>query len=126
MTAAAPRGRLTSHRRGLGGERLAALLLTVKGYRIIARRYAALGGEIDLVAKRGRTIAFVEVKARRDLDEARVAITADKRRRLARAARHWLSHNPWAAGMTLRFDAIFVAPRRLPRHLVAVATLAMD
>ncbi|MBS7704865.1 YraN family protein [Chelatococcus asaccharovorans] len=126
MTAAAPRQRLTSHRRGLGGERLAALLLMVKGYRIVSRRYAALGGEIDLVAKRGRTIAFVEVKARRDLDDARVAITPDKRRRLARAARHWLSHNPWAVGMTLRFDAVFVAPRRLPRHLANVASLATD
>ncbi|MBS7696375.1 MULTISPECIES: YraN family protein [unclassified Chelatococcus] len=126
MTAVPPRQRLVSHRRGLGGERLAALLLMIKGYRIIARRYAALGGEIDLVAKRGRTIVFVEVKARRELDDARVAITSDKRRRLGRAARHWLSHNPWAAGMTLRFDAVFVAPRRLPRHLVAVASLAMD
>lgn len=126
MTAAQPSRHRTSHRRGLGGERLAALLLLVKGYRILDRRYAALGGEIDLVAKRGRTIAFIEVKARRELDDARMAISADKIRRLSRAARHWLSRNPWAMGMTLRFDAVFVAPRRLPRHVVAVGTLAID
>jgi putative endonuclease len=118
--------RVTSHARGLRAERLAALVLVLKGYRVLDRRYAALGGEIDLIARRGRTIVFVEVKARSQLDDARTAISADKGRRLARAARHWLAHNAWAMGMTLRCDAVFVAPRRLPRHLVAVMPLAID
>jgi putative endonuclease len=117
---------VTSHARGLRAERLAALVLMLKGYRVLDRRYAALGGEIDLVVRRGRTIAFVEVKARHQLDDARTAISADKGRRLARAARHWLAHNPWAMGMTLRCDAVFLAPGRLPRHLVAVMPLAID
>jgi len=117
---------VTSHARGVDAERLAAIVLMLKGYRVLARRYAAAGGEIDLVVQRGRTIAFVEVKARSELDDARTAISADKARRLARAARHWLAHNPWAVGMTLRCDAVFLAPRHLPRHLTAVMPLAVD
>ena len=123
MTAAPPRQRLVSHRRGLGGERLAALLLMVKGYRILARRYAALGGEIDLVAKRGSTIAFVEVKARPTLDEALTAVNAQKARRMSSACRRWLTENDWAMAMTLRGDLVAIAPRRFPRHLEAAIDL---
>ena len=81
------------------------------------------GGEIDIVARRADTIAFVEVKVRPTLDEARVAIDAMKRRRISRAARTWLASNPWAAPMTFRGDAVFVAPWRLPRHETAVVEL---
>ena len=103
---------------GLRAERRAALRLTLKGYRILASRYTAAGGEIDLVAKRGQVVAFVEVKARPTLDEAAASITGVKRERLHRAARRWLAHHPWAArDHVLRGDAVFVAPRRWPRHL---------
>lgn len=105
-----------AHLYGLKAESIAALLLRLKGYSILARRFVVSGGEIDLVARRGRVIAFVEVKARADLEVAAIAISAAKRRRIARAVRVWLSRNQWAAGLTLRGDAIFVAPRRLPRH----------
>jgi putative endonuclease len=77
-------------------ERL-AVGLRLKGYRILARRYSIKEGEIEIVAQRGDTIAFVEVKARPTLDEARVAIGSVKRRRISRAARTWLASNPWAA-----------------------------
>jgi putative endonuclease len=100
--------------------------MRLKGYRVLARRFAVSGGEIDLVVQRGRTIAFVEVKARDDLDDAATAISEAKRRRISRAARVWLARNPWAAGATLRGDAVFVAPRRLPRHLGAAYTLDVD
>jgi len=103
---------------GLRAERLAALWLMAKGYRILERRYLVKGGEIDLVAMRGATVAFVEVKARRALDDALATITPTKRKRLHRAVRHWVAHNPWAAGWVLRGDAVFIAPRRLPQHLV--------
>jgi putative endonuclease len=99
-----------AQRTGLRAEALAALVLVLKGYRIVARRYAAAGGEIDLIARRGDTVAFVEVKAAR----------------MARCVRHWLARNPWAAGLTLRCDAVFLAPRRLPRHVPAVLSLAID
>lgn len=122
----AAKPRRTSHAQGLRGEWVAALWLCLKGYRIITRRYRAAGGEIDLVMKRGRTVVFVEVKARGAVDEALIAITARKEARLARAARHWLARNPWAVGLTLRCDAVFLGRRTLPRHVPDVATLAID
>ena len=118
--------RRRAHLFGLRAEQIAALLMTLKGYRVLARRFAVSGGEIDLVVQRGRTIAFVEVKARDDLDEAASAISEAKRRRISRAARVWLARNPWAAGATLRGDAVFVAPGRLPRHLGAAYRLDLD
>jgi hypothetical protein len=66
---------------------------------------------------RGQTVAFIEVKARPDMDQALIAITEQKRRRIARAAKAWLRQNRWAATYALRGDAVFIAPRRLPRHL---------
>src|SRR5690606_21804958 len=102
------------------------LVLLLKGYRPLARRYAAGGGEIDLIVMRGDTIAFVEVKARGLMDDALGAITATKRRRFSRAARAWLARNPWAATKTWRADAVFIAPRRLPRHVPAAFELEID
>jgi len=115
-----------AHAFGLRAEWLAALWLMLKGYRILARRYSAAGGEIDIVARRGDVVAFVEVKARPGLEEAAIAISEGKRRRMSQAARAWLTRNPWAIRATLRGDAVFVAPRRLPRHLPAAYILDMD
>ena len=127
MTAARPaKARWRAHRFGLRAESIAALLLRVKGYQVLDRRFSAAGGEIDLVARRGATIAFVEVKARDGLDAAAEAITEAKRRRIGRAARVWLARNPWAAAFNLRGDAVFVAPGRLPRHLAAAYRLDLD
>ncbi|TFZ58886.1 YraN family protein [Methylorubrum sp. Q1] len=109
--------RRATHGRGISAEGLALLALMLKGYRPLARRFAAAGGEIDLIVRRGRTIAFVEVKARATLEAAATAIDARKRARLSRAARAWLARHPFAADATLRADAVFVAPRRWPRHL---------
>jgi putative endonuclease len=115
-----------AHRFGLRAEWLAAAWLSLKGYRILARRFSAAGGEIDIVARRRDVVAFVEVKARPGLDEAAVAISEVKRRRMSQAARVWLTHNAWAMSATLRGDAIFVAPGRLPRHLPAAYLLDID
>jgi putative endonuclease len=120
------RSRRGAHLFGLTAESIAALLLCLKGYAILDRRFMVSGGEIDLIAKKGGTIAFVEVKARADLEIAAISIDATKRRRIARAARVWLARNPWAAGLTLRGDAIFVAPRRLPRHTPSAYKLEID
>lgn len=102
---------------GRRAEWLAVAVLTLKGYRVLARNYTVRGGEIDIVVLRGRTVAFVEVKARPDLDAALTAISPAKRRRVGRAARAWLSRNPWAATCVLRGDGLFLAPRRWPRHI---------
>ncbi|QFU17581.1 YraN family protein [Microvirga thermotolerans] len=122
MTQAAERRRRTFSY-GQRAEWIALLFLLSKGYRPLAWRFSAAGGEIDLIVARGRTVAFVEVKARSAMDDALVAIGAAKRRRFARAARAWLSRHPWTAGMTWRADAVFVAPRRWPRHVEAAFEL---
>ena len=125
MTQALERRR-TTFLRGHRAERIALLLLLAKGYRPLARRYAAAGGEIDLVVTRGNTIAFVEVKARGTMEDALVAISATKRRRFSSAARAWLARHPWAEGKTWRADAVFVAPRRWPKHIVSAFELEIQ
>jgi putative endonuclease len=102
---------------GRRGEWLAILWLGAKGYRLLARRFGGKGGEIDLIVKRGRTIAFVEVKARGALDDALIAITPEKRRLVETRIRQWLARNPWAMEHHLRADAVFLAPWRRPRHV---------
>jgi putative endonuclease len=97
----------------------------LRGWRVLARNYRTNNGEIDLIAARGSVVAFVEVKARPGLEEARTAITHEKRRRISKAAAHWLARNGWAMGYTLRGDAIFIAPRRLPEHAVDVFALEL-
>ncbi|TGD97607.1 YraN family protein [Methylobacterium nonmethylotrophicum] len=123
--AAARRRRLTFVR-GRRAEILAALALLLKGYRPLAWRVSAAGGEIDLIVRRGGTVAFVEVKARPTLEEAFGAIDARKRRLFSRAARAWIARAPWSAGLTLRADAVFVAPGRWPRHVVSAFELEID
>ncbi len=118
--------RRAAHRQGLVAERVTVATLRLKFYSILACRYRIHGGEVDIIARRGDTIVFVEVKVRPTLDEAREAISAAKRRRLSRAARVWLAANPFAAPLTLRGDAIFVAPWRWPRHVPAAIDLDMD
>lgn len=100
-------------------EALALGFLCLKGYWPLARRFSAAGGEIDLIVARLGVIAFVEVKARGEMETALVAISAAKRERFSRAARAWVARHPGAAGKVLRADAVFVAPGCLPRHLPA-------
>lgn len=117
-----------ARRSGITGARsewLAILWLAAKGYRLLARRFGGKGGEIDLIVKRGRTIAFVEVKARGAMDEAMIAITADKRRLVEARIRQWLAQNSWAMDRHLRADAVFIAPRRWPRHVPDVFELVL-
>jgi len=112
-----PRDRRAALRHGLHAEVVAALYLRLKLYCILHMRYAAGGGEIDIVARRGRTVIFVEVKLRADRDAAAEAIGAVKRRRMARAVAAWRMRNPWSAAFVLRGDAVLMAPWRWPRHV---------
>ncbi|MHA6299561.1 YraN family protein [Devosia sp. CAU 1758] len=110
--------RVAAYRQGHRGEALAALWLQMKFYRIRERRFKTPMGEIDLVAERGDTIVFVEVKQRaRDADAA-LTYAAVNRSRIIRAAQLWLAGNPDAIGKDFRFDVIFLAPGRWPRHLI--------
>ena len=102
------------------------LFLRAKGYRILARTYVVRGGEIDIIARRGSAVAFVEVKARPSIEDALIAVTPAKQRRMSIAARHWLTSNQWAMRCTQRGDLIAVAPWRVPRHLVGAIELRLD
>jgi len=115
-----------ARRFGLRAEWIAAAFLTAKGYRILARHFLVAGGEIDLIARRGGTIAFVEVKARGDFEGALAAIGPIKQRRIARAARVWLCRNPSAVNETLRGDAVLVAGMGLPRHVPGAFDLLLE
>ena len=111
--------RVAAFRTGLSAESRAAAFLMAKGYRILARRFRTPHGEIDIVAKRRNLIAFVEVKARGSLDEAAFAVTPRQQARIIDAAQGWLVAHPEHADFDLRFDVILIAPRHLPRHLLA-------
>ncbi|MBS0475850.1 MAG: YraN family protein [Proteobacteria bacterium] len=108
--------------RGRRGEWLAAWFLRLKGWRIVARRIKTPRGEIDLIAKRGKTIAFVEVKWRASAEQADQAIDPWRLRRVVEAA---TAVAPRFArnGEDLRVDVLLLAPGRWPRHIVN-ATLA--
>jgi putative endonuclease len=104
---------------GLSAEGRAAACLLLKGYRILARRFKTPVGEIDIVARRRGTLVFVEVKARKSLDDAAEALTARQQARIIDAAQYWLAAHPDAVESPIRFDAILVAPGKFPRHLPA-------
>ena len=104
---------------GLSAESRAAALLIAKGYRIVARRWRSPVGEIDIVARRRRLLVFVEVKARERLDDAAWSVTPRQRARIAGAAEVWLAAHPDDSIRDIRFDAMLVAPGRMPRHIQA-------
>lgn len=106
-----------AHRRGQWAERLCLWHLRLKGYRVLARRYRTRVGEIDLIVRRGRTVAAIEVKARPDDSRAAEAIQQKQRGRIARALEHFLKSRPDLGGAELRFDVMLVVPGRWPRHL---------
>ena len=116
---AASPARVAAFRTGLSAESRAAAYLMAKGYRILAKRFRTPYGEIDLVAKRWNLLAFVEVKARATLDDAALAVTPRQQARILDAAQAWLVMHPEHADFELRFDAILIAPRHLPRHVLA-------
>lgn len=111
--------RQVAEARGRKAETLAAWWLRLHGWRILARRARVAGGEVDLVAKRGRTVAFVEVKQRGNEDAAAWALDEYRLRRVAVAAERLASRYA-RSGEDIRIDAIFLVPGRLPRHLVNV------
>jgi putative endonuclease len=108
--------RARAERGGRRAEALAAWWLRLKGWAILGRRVRTPLGEVDLVARRGRTLAFVEVKARATRQEADLSLDDYRLRRVAAAAEA-LAHRYARVGDDIRIDAVFIVPRRLPRHL---------
>jgi putative endonuclease len=101
---------------GRRAESLAAWWLRLRGWRILARRARVPGGEVDIVARRGRTLAFIEVKARASDEAAAFALDHWRIRRVVAAAER-LAPRFMRDGDSVRIDAIYVTPNRLPRHL---------
>ncbi|MEO3427801.1 YraN family protein [Pelagibius sp. CAU 1746] len=110
-------GRRLAYARGRRAELIAAWWLRLQGYRILERGFRVPVGEIDLIARRGRTLAIVEVKRRAKLVEAGEAIRRRQQRRVVHAAQAYLQRRPELARLELRFDALLLVPRRLPHHI---------
>ncbi|WP_350335842.1 YraN family protein [Coralliovum pocilloporae] len=111
--------RKAAERRGRRAEWIAALYLMLKGYRILARRYKTPMGEVDLIARRGRVIAMVEVKARNSVDEAVLAVHPQNRKRIIQASHYWLSRHQTMPDLDIRFDIVAITPGQFPTHLMA-------
>lgn len=109
--------RLRRLKRGFAAEAMAAMLLMAKGYRILARRHRTPYGEIDIIAVRGKRLAFVEVKRRATTVEAEAALTPGQARRIGDAAEHWVAARPRYREHDMGLDAVLVVPGKWPRHL---------
>lgn len=105
--------------RGRRAETIAAWWLRLQGWRILAKRARVPGGEVDLVARRGRIVAFIEVKQRSTADAAAWALDEYRLRRVAVAAER-LAPRYAREGDDIRIDALFLVPGRLPRRLINV------
>lgn len=107
----------TGYQKGLRAEHLAAWYLRFKGYRILALRYKTRLGEIDIVARRGKQLVFVEVKQRTTRARAKESIHTQNQERVRRAAELYLQKYPRYTDHDVRFDAIVFAPGVWPQHL---------
>ncbi|MGB8842956.1 MAG: YraN family protein [Aliidongia sp.] len=108
-----------AERHGRRAEFLCGWLLRLKGYRIVARHWKSSSGEIDIIARRGRQLVFIEVKARRDATSAAESLSRKQQARIARAASQFLASRPALGSLDLRFDIMLVVPWRLPLHVPA-------
>ena len=106
-----------AERRGRWAETLALLVLRLKGYRLLARRFKCGAGEIDLIMRKGATTAFIEVKARSTVDGAVTAVTPHQSRRIAAAAGVWMAKDPKAAESFCRFDIVTVSSNLRVTHI---------
>ena len=106
------------YRLGRHAELLCAWYLRLRGWRILARRYRSPVGEIDIIARRGGMIVFVEVKARHDRELALESVTERQRRRVRRAAEAFVGAHPSLATLDFRFDVMVVSPWSLPYHVI--------
>lgn len=102
---------------GVWAETMAALYLCLKGYKILERRYKTKVGEVDIIARKKLVVAFIEVKYRPSSAEALAAISTQSRRRIERAAQHYLAGRPVYQGHDCRFDVIAVSGGFSIQHL---------
>ena len=108
--------RLKAYRKGHRAEWLAALSLILRGHRIVARRFKTPVGEIDLIARRGSLVLFIEVKARATHQLALDSVNRTAQLRITKAGNWWLSQQKDFHKVSWRFDVLTVVPWRWPRH----------
>lgn len=109
--------RLAAYRKGARLEKLAALYLRLKGYKILKIRYKTPFGEIDIVACREKTLVFVEVKGRGKIGAALESVTPRNRMRVEQAVRYFIASHPYYISHDMRFDVVVFAPPFSFRHL---------
>lgn len=112
------KSRQSAERTGRFGELVAAILLTLKGYQVLEWRKKTYMGELDLVARRGSFLVFVEVKVRKTLDEAQFAISTTQQKRIIKAANLYCHKRNWTKNFTWRYDVVAIAPWHFPRHII--------
>jgi len=122
MSKKAPKKKQKAYLWGQGAEWLCMLMLTLKGYRILAHRFKCKSGEIDLIAQKGNMICFVEVKARQTINDALSAVSTQQKKRIIKAAEWYLAKNSQAFGgenanNSYRFDMMAVEPWAWPTHV---------
>ncbi|MCY1664969.1 YraN family protein [Rhizobium sp. SL86] len=110
--------RQKAERHGRLAEHVAAVFLRLKGYRILVMRYRTPVGEIDIIARRGDLIAFVEVKMRRSERDAVDAVGHAAQHRIRSASNYWISRQTDAHLLVFRYDIVAMQHWRLPRHFV--------
>lgn len=110
-------GRHAAERFGRRAEFVASWYLRLKGYAVLLRRYKTPVGELDLIARLGSTLVFIEVKTRRHAEGEAEALMAVNQRRIVRAAQYFVARHPALRDSPMRFDVIFLAPGSWPRHL---------
>ncbi|KGB27889.1 endonuclease [Candidatus Liberibacter solanacearum] len=108
--------RRKSLRYGLFAEFFASIFLLIKGWEIIALRYRNRCGEIDIIARRKDLVIFVEVKARKNFQEAIDSVSYNSCKRIRAASKVWLAQRENSPLLSYRYDIIAVVPWRLPKH----------
>ena len=106
-----------AERRGRTAETIALWYMRMKGYRLLARRFQAPQGEIDLIMRKGKTTAFIEVKTRKTIDDAVFAVTHWQSKRIASASATWMARDPQAASGFCRFDIVAIPSYLWPTHI---------
>ena len=103
-------------RRGRASEYLAAFALMLRGYRILAMNYRVKAGEIDIIARRGDLVSFIEVKARASAEQSVFAVGGATQARIRNASLHWLQTRPDGGRLSLSYDIVAVRPWHWPEH----------
>jgi putative endonuclease len=109
--------RIRAEQSGRWAETLAALALQLKGYVILGRRVQTGLGEIDLIARRGTVLAFIEVKMRQQTSDPALLLRPTQMARIIKSATGWAASRPWTQHFTWRYDLIVVRQWRWPVHL---------